>query len=231
MLEQIRKHMGWMMWVIIGLITVTFLFFGIYPSSGGGERAAKVGNTVITMDEVNRAYRNLSDNYKDLLKDKFNDTIAKSLRSQALQELIVNRLMIDEAERIGLRVSDAELQAAIMRMPAFSVDGKFDKRAYDRILDRINMTPAAFEASQREFLLRQKMENLIRDGVTVTDAELAAAYKQSNPKAKPGDFEKNRETFRQTYLAGKQRDTLTAALREIEKRIPVKIEQKSLAQL
>ena len=118
-----------------------------------------------------------------------------------------------------------------MRMPAFSVDGKFDKRAYDRILDRINMTPAAFEASQREFLLRQKMENLIRDGVTVTDAELAAAYKQSNPKAKPGDFEKNRETFRQTYLAGKQRDTLTAALREIEKRIPVKIEQKSLAQL
>ena len=223
--------MGWMMWVIIGLITVTFLFFGIYPSSGGGERAAKVGNTVITMDEVNRAYRNLSDNYKDLLKDKFNDTIAKSLRSQALQELIVNRLMIDEAERIGLRVSDAELQAAIMRMPAFSVDGKFDKRAYDRILDRINMTPAAFEASQREFLLRQKMENLIRDGVTVTDAELAAAYKQSNPKAKPGDFEKNRETFRQTYLEGKQRDTLTAALREIEKRIPVKIEQKSLAQL
>jgi len=231
MLEQIRKHMGWMMWVIVGLITVTFLFFGIYPSSGGGDRAAKVGNTVITMDEVNRAYRNLSDNYKDLLKDKFNDTIAKSLKSQALQELIVNRLMIDEAERIGLRVSDAELQAAIMRMPAFSVDGKFDKRAYDRILDRINMTPAAFEASQREFLLRQKMENLIRDGVTVTDAELAAAYKQSNPKARPGDFEKNRETFRQTYLAGKQRDTLTAALREIEKRIPVKIEQKSLAQL
>ncbi len=223
--------MGWMMWVIIGLVTVTFLFFGIYPSSGGGERAAKVGNTVITMEEVNRAYRNLADNYKDLLKDKFNDTIAKSLKSQALQELIVNRLMIDEAERIGLRVSDQELQAAIMRMPAFSVDGKFDKRAYDRILDRINMTPAAFEASQREFLLRQKMENLIKDGVTVTDAELAAAYKQQNPKAKPGDFEKNRETFRQTYLAGKRRDALTAALREIEKKIPVKIEQKSLAQL
>ncbi len=231
MLEQIRKHMGWMMWVIIGLITVTFLFFGIYPSSGGGERAAKVGNTVITMEEVNRAYRNLSDNYKDLLKDKFNDTIAKSLKSQALQELIVNRLMIDEAERIGLRVSDQELQAAIMRMPAFSVDGKFDKRAYERILDRINMTPAAFEASQREFLLRQKMENLIRDGVTVTDAELASAYKQRNPKAKPGDFEKNRESFRQTYLAEKQRDTLTAALREIQTRIPVKIEQKSMAQL
>ena len=32
MLESMRKHMTWMMWVIVGLITVTFLFFGIYPA-------------------------------------------------------------------------------------------------------------------------------------------------------------------------------------------------------
>jgi peptidyl-prolyl cis-trans isomerase D len=231
MLEQIRKHMGWMMWIIVGLITVTFLFFGIYPSNVGGGRAAKVGDTVITMDEVNRAYRNLYDNYKELLKDQFNESFAKNLKSQALQELIVNRLLISEAERLGLRVSDEELQASITKMPAFSVNGRFDKRAYDRILDRINMTPAAFEASQRELLLRQKMEHIIRDGVSASEAEIAAAYKQQNPKAKPGDFEKNRDSFLQTYLAGKQRDALTAALREIEKRIPVKIDEKNVAQL
>ncbi len=231
MLEQIRKNMGWMMWVIVGLITVTFLFFGIYPSNVGGTRAAKVGDTVITTDEVNRAYRNLYDNYKELLKDKLNDSFAKSLKSQALQELIVNRLLITEAEQLGLQVSDEELQASISKMPAFSVNGKFDKRVYERILDRVNMTPAAFETSQRELLLRQKMEHLIRDGVTVTEAELAAAYKQQNPKAKPGDFEKNRDSFAQAYLAGKQRDALTAALRNMEKKIPVLIDAKSVAQL
>jgi peptidyl-prolyl cis-trans isomerase D len=223
--------MGWMMWVIVGLITVTFLFFGIYPSNVGGTRAAKVGDTVITTDEVNRAYRNLYDNYKELLKDQFNDSFAKSLKSQALQQLIVNRLLISEAERLGLQVSDEELQASIVKMPAFTVNGKFDKRVYDRILDRVNMTPAAFETSQREMLLRQKMEYLIRDGVTISEAELAVAYKQQNPKAKPGDFEKNRDSFAQTYLAGKQRDALTAALRGIEKKIPVVIDEKSVAQL
>lgn len=231
MLEQIRKHMGWMMWIIVGLITVTFLFFGLSPSADAGRRAAKVGSYVITVDEVNRVYRNMYDNYKELLKDQFNDTIAKSLKSQALQELVVNRLLIEQADQLGLQVSDEELQAVIMKMPSFSVNGKFDRKAYERILDRINMTPAVFETSQREFILRQKMERLIRDGVAVTDAELSAAYAQKNPKAKSGDYEKNRETFRQTYLAEKQRDALTAYIREIQKKIPVKIDEAAVARL
>ena len=230
MLEQIRKHMGWMMWVIVGLITVTFLFFGIYPSNVGGTRAAKVGDTVITTEEVNRAYQNLYENYKELLKGQVNDSFAKSLKAQALQQLIVNRLLITEAERLGLQVSDEELQASIMNMPAFSVNGKFDKRVYDRILDRVNMTPAAFETSQREMLLRMKMEQLIRDGVMVSEPELAAAYKLQNPKAKPGDYEKSHDSFAQTYLSGKQRDALTVALRGIEKKIPVVVDAKNISQ-
>jgi peptidyl-prolyl cis-trans isomerase D len=229
MIEWIRKHMGWMMWIIVGLVTVTFLFFGIYPSSMSGKAVAKVGGVVITSDEVNRVYRNLYDTYKDVLKDKFNESVEKSLRSQALQELIVNRLFIEEAKNMGLEVADQELQANIVKMPGFSRDGRFDKQAYERILERINMTPAVFEANQREFLLRQKVEQLVRDSVTVEDAELSAVYQQRNPKAKPGDFEKNKDTFRQTYLAEKQRNALTVFLRNAQTHIPVKIEDKALA--
>ena len=43
------------------------------------------------------------------------------------------------------------------------------------------------------------------------------------------DFEKNKESFRQMYLAEKQRDALTAFIRNIQTRIPVKIEDKALA--
>ncbi len=229
MIEWMRKHMVWMMWIIVGLITVTFLFFGIYPSSRSGRAMAKVGDYIITAEDVNRVYRNLYDNYKDLLKDKMDQSVETSLRNQALQELIVNRLFIEEAQHLGLRVSDEELQAVIMKMPAFSRDGRFDKRVYDQILYRINMTPAAFEASQREFLLRQKVENLVKDSVAAGDAELRAAYQQRNPKSKAGEFEKNKESFRQTYLAEKQRDALTALLRNIQTRVPVKIEDRASA--
>ena len=229
MLESIHKHMNWIMWAIVVLITVTFLFFGIYPSDIGGRSVAKVGGDVITTDEYNRVYRNLYDNYKQLLKDQFNESYVKSLKSQALQELVVGRLLVQEADRVGLRISDEELQAEIMKMPSFARDGKFDRKIYDSILDQINMKPAAFEASQREFMLRQKLEQLVKDGVVVTDAELAAAYQQKNPKAKPGEFEKNREMFKQTLLAEKQRDAVTAYIREIQSRTKVTIDEKAIA--
>lgn len=229
MLESMRKHMTWMMWIIVGLITVTFLFFGIYPSDVGGRTVAKVGGDAITMDEYNRVYRNLYDNYRELLKDQFNDSIANSLKSQAIQELVLGRLFAQEAERIGLKIGDEELQTAIMNMPAFARGGRFDKRIYEEILTRINISPSAFEASQRDFLLRQKMERLIKDGVMVTEPELAAAYQQQNPKAKPGDYDKNKESFRQAYLAGKQRDALTVFMRGIQTRTKIEVNEKALA--
>lgn len=229
MLESMRKHMNWMMWVIVGLVTVTFLFFGIYPSNVGGGTVAKVGGYAITSEEFKRVYGNMYDTYRQLLKDQFNESMTKELKTQALRELISNRLMIQEAERVGLKVGDEELQAAIVKMPAFVREGKFDKKTYERVLDRINITPAMFETNQREFLLRQKLEQLIRDGVAITDAELAAAYKQQNPKAKPGDFEKNKEKFRETYLSGKQSDALTAYIRGIYEKTPVTINEKALS--
>jgi len=228
MLESMRKHMTWMMWVIVGLITVTFLFFGIYPSDIGGRSVAKVGDDVITADEYNRVYRNLTDQYRELLKDQMTDSIAKGLKAQALQELVVGRLFIQEAGRIGLTVSDEELQAAILSMPAFAQNGRFDRKTYERILDRVNMSPAAFEASQRDFLLRQKLERLVRDAVMVTEPELAAEYKKRNPKATPAEFEKKKDTFRQSYLAEKQRDALTGFIRGIQSRSKVVIDEKAM---
>jgi peptidyl-prolyl cis-trans isomerase D len=191
---------------------------------------AKVGGDVITADELNRVYRTMYDNYKQLLKDQFNESFAKTLKSQALQELIAGKLLVQEADRLGLRISDEELQATIMKTPAFAGrDGRFDKQLYERILDQINMKPAAFEANQREFLLRQKLEQIVKDGVMVSDAELAASFKQKKPTAKPAEFEKDKEMFRQTVLAEKQRDAMTAYLRGIQDRTKVTIDDKAIS--
>ena len=229
MLESMRKHMSWMMWVIVGLITVTFLFFGIYPSATSGRMVAKVDGYVISSDELNRVYRNMYENYRQVLKEQFDENFAKSIKQQAIRELIAHRLLIQEAQRVGLRVTDEELQAHIVRIPAFNIDGKFDKKSYDFYLDRINVTPAMFESSQREYLLRQKLEQLVEDGVSVTDAELSAAYASKNPKAKPRDFEKNKAVFRQTYLAEKRREALNVFVKGLQNKASVEINEKILS--
>ncbi len=229
MLQSMHKHMKWIMWAIVVLVTVTFMFFGMYPSSVSGRTVARVDGYVISADDLNRVYRNMEENYRQIMKDQFNENFAKTLRSQALRELVQNRLLVQEADRVGLRVTDEELQSYIMQIPAFLVGGRFDKRVYERALQNINMTPAQFEANQREYLLRQKLEHLVEDGVAVTDAELSAAYASKNPKAKPGDFEKNKVAFKQTYLAEKQRTALDAFVRGLGNKATITIDDKALA--
>jgi len=216
MLIQIHKHMSWIMWGIIILITVTFLFFGIYPSNVSGSMVANVNGDVITGNDLNRVYRNLYDMYKQVFKDQFNDSMTKTLRAQALRELVNNRLMVQEASRMGLKVSDDELRSMIMNIPAFSPQGRFDQKTYEYYLQRENMTPAVFEAEQREFKLRNKLESLIDDSVDVTDAELSAAYAAANPKAKTGDFEKNKESFQKAQLQKKRSEAREAFVRGLE---------------
>jgi len=210
MLEQMRKHMNWIMWVILILVIVSFLFFGIYPSSDGRGAAATVNGETISAGELNRAYRNMYETYRQIFKDQFNDSMAKGLRQQALRDLVQTRLLVQEAKRTGLQVTDEEVQAAIMRTPSFSNQGKFDKAAYERYLDYVNVKPSVFEETQREYMLKQKIERIIEEGVDVSDDELKAAYGARNPKAKAGEFEKNKSSFRQTMLTEKRRAAVDA---------------------
>jgi peptidyl-prolyl cis-trans isomerase D len=202
--------MNWIMWIILILVIVSFLFFGIYPSSDSRGAAAMVNGEAITAGELNRTYRNMYETYRQIFKDQFNDQMAKGLRQQALQDLVQTRLLVQEAQRTGLRVTDEEVQAAIMRTPSFSNQGKFDKAAYERYLEYINIKPSVFEETQRDYMLKQKIERVIEEGVDVTDEEIRAAYAARNPKAKAGELEKNRETFRQSLLAEKKRAAVDA---------------------
>ena len=230
MLEQMRKHMNWIMWTILVMIIVSFLFFGIYPSSSGAGAAATVNGDIITSGELNRAYRNMMETYRQIFKDQFNDTFSKGLRNQALRELINNRLLVQEAKNVGLKVSDEEVREAIKKVPAFSVQGRFDRPTYERYLDSVNQKPSAFEEAQREYLLRRKMERLVEDGVEVTESELASEYAAKNPKAKKGDFEKNRDSFRKTLLADKRRAAVEAFVQGLYKTAKIKT-NKSEAEL
>ena len=229
MLEQMRKHMNWIMWIILVLVIISFLFFGIYPSDGGRGEAANVNGDVITAGELDRAYRSMYETYRQIFKDQFTDAMAKTLRQQALRELVQTRLLVQEASRIGLRVSDEEVRAAIMRTPAFAPGGRFDKTAYERYLDYVNVKPSVFEETQREFMLKQKIERVIEEGVDVTDDELKAAYAARNAKAKAGDLEKNRESFRKAYLAEKRRDAVNAYVQALFKKGKITMSKAELA--
>jgi len=105
------------------------------------------------------------------------------IKDQILDNLISKILILQEAKRLGLSIPDEELREAIESVPAFQVNGQFDKRNYERFLRLNRMTPEEFEQSQRESLLLSKVVSLIKmNGGKVSDEEVLDTYLFENER-------------------------------------------------
>jgi len=181
MLNIMRKHAGsWLIKVILGVIVVVFVFWGVGSYRSRQEsRIAVVNGEVIALDEYRNAYQRLEDQYRSQFGDALNRDLLESLnlKEQALEQLINRRLLLQEADRLGLRVSDDELIRAIQGVSAFQENGRFSSRRYQRMLALNRMSPEMFEESMRQELLVEKMQDIILGNVKVSEAEVLERYK------------------------------------------------------
>jgi peptidyl-prolyl cis-trans isomerase D len=193
MLKVLRenvKYLSWILWVIIGLF-VLFVFVDFGAGTGGRDNrswAAKVGSTTISQGEFQRAYAAMESRYRRQLGDQYTPEMAKQMRLplQALNKLIADKILLREAERIGLRVSDAEVREAILAENAFHDEqGRFiGQEGYVRLLQVNRYTVAGFEQELREELLMQKLVSALRAALYVSDTEIEKAYRDQVERAK-----------------------------------------------
>jgi len=166
------------------IIVLVFLFWGVGSRSSrlasAHDAAATVNDEVITRHQFDRAYQNVSAMYRNLGSE--NAPPAEFLRNQALGSLISNALMLQEARRIGLQVDEGELRDSISAMPQFQSDGRFNKDGYLQILQANGLKPADFESMQRDQLLSNKMQDVVRSGVHVTPQELLDRFNYDNER-------------------------------------------------
>ena len=184
MLSVMRKHAGsWMIKFILGAVILAFIPFGygIYQDRRDVE-VASVNGAPIFYEDYNRVYNNLLVQMRQQFGDALNEETIKmlNLRQQALDRLVDEKLMLSEAQRLNLKVSDEELAVSIAGIEAFQTAGAFDARRYAFILERNRLTQEDFEAQQKQALLAAKLNRLIAAGTKVSDAEAAEWYRFSN---------------------------------------------------
>ena len=184
MLSLMRKHAGsWLIKVILGAVVVVFVLWGVgsWTSQRSG-RVASVNGDTITIDEYRITYKRLIDQVRQSFGNNANDELIKSLQleQKALDQLVDNILMRQEASELDIQVSDEDLSRAIRNISAFQVAGVFDPRRYQVILNNNNLTPESFETSQRDALLNQKLNNFITASVKVSDQEAVEWFKWNN---------------------------------------------------
>ncbi len=99
--------------------------------------------------------------------------IAEPMLRQAAWDRLV---LLEEAARRGLQVTDGELSSSIHAIEAFQENGWFVRDRYDRVLRALGLNPQSFETLLRADLLIDRLMTDVRNAVLVTDAALWDAY-------------------------------------------------------
>lgn len=184
MLTYMRKRSkSWITKFIFGAIIIVFVFWGgsTYWSKEAN-KVAKVDRYIITQQQFAKAYSDALRLYQARLGDAFTpEVLAKlDLKKTVLDQLINDYLLSEEAGKLGVNVSDEELQEAITAFPAFQQNGQFNIDSYKRLLQYQRMTPAEFEQQQRQAIFQQRVYSMITENIIVSPQEVEAYYKYQN---------------------------------------------------
>ncbi len=163
------------------VIALVFVFFGI--GSFGDESQVQIVVTVddepITLQEFQRAYRNVESNYREIYKERFTPELAQqmNLRQQTLDQLVEAKLLAKEGRRIGFGASDEDVRQEIAASPTFHSFGSFSPDRYRRLLRYLRMTPQEFEEQQRDRLVIARFQKFIDGSIRATDYEVEELFR------------------------------------------------------
>lgn len=188
LLGLMRKHAkSWLIKFLIGIIAIVFIFyFGYSFTSTDGLKIAEVNGEYISGVEYQKAYKNLLTGLQRDYKSLWNEELIKvfDLKNRALQDLINQKLLSQEARAIGLSITDAEIQKQIFSYPSFQFRGRFDESRYKSLLSQNRMKPEEFEAGIAQDLLQAKLNQFLTAFLPVTKNEVLDQYTFNNQKVK-----------------------------------------------
>ncbi len=118
-----------------------------------------------------------------------NPMIMNMIEPQVGQQLVQQQVLLDEADKLGIHVTDADLRSYLQAGPPGQVlfpGGKFigQEKYAALIQSRFDITVADFEDSVKKDIAIRRLESMITAGVTVSDQEVRDLYRKNNIKVK-----------------------------------------------
>jgi peptidyl-prolyl cis-trans isomerase D len=177
MLRILRQGQRWIMGTVILIVGGVFVFFiGI----GAPLTRNLQGDTVIDVDgrqygarEVLRIRARQEDEYRRQLGDSFDPKVlGDRLDEIAANYLVQLAILSQEAERLGLGVSDDEMRDVVRGFTIFHDDqGRFRPDAYKSFVEYEYGTERLFKEALRTELAAQKLGRVIGAGASVSEVE------------------------------------------------------------
>lgn len=177
MLTKIReKSQGTLSWVILGSICIPFALWGInnYINDGQEPAVASVGSKDFYQRDVNRAYEQYAQNFKGMNIDE------QSLKTQALQKLIKDEVLLQYVAERGLTAADNSVREFIQNLPYFQTDGKYDEKKYKSLLASQRLSSIEFVARIKKALVMEQFQESIINTSFTTPYDIESFFKIQN---------------------------------------------------
>ncbi len=202
MLDFVRTHAkSWVIKVFLWVIVIVFVGWGGYAYQARHDSdIARVGEHFISSSEYQTAYNNMVEGVRKQFGGALPEDLMRSLnlKQQALESLIQHYLILKGADGLGLVATTDEVRHKILDIPAFQVEGKFDSKHYQGLLQQMHMTPDVFEQEMSEDITTLNVESFIKARAVVTEDEILTDYHLNRDQVKvayvvfdPKSFEDN----------------------------------------
>jgi len=215
MLEIMRSHKFFSVFLLSAItvmIIITFVFWGVGPRENPSDMViARIEGEKITQQEYWRAYDNIQQYYRKIYGEEELEKL--NLKEKVLNNLIENRVLIIAARTNGVKVTEGELQEAIIANPIFHRNGVFDSGVYMRVLKLNRMTPEMYESATMNELILNKMQRLIGEM-----AELTVDEKKILDSVKEG-----KKQLAETLLLSKKELAVKAYIEGLKRQMKIKI--------
>jgi peptidyl-prolyl cis-trans isomerase D len=191
MLQQMRDRFRYLKWLLV-IIIFMFIWWAFATWGGGASSrrqtadwAASVNGVAIPVATLQSYARRLDSTYQSLLGEQYAQQRSLiRIGQQAINTLVEQELIHQEALRQGITVTSQEVVDAIVRDPNFQENGQFiGTQRYRSLFQGNRLSVSEYEDQVRRGLVIDKFRRMIEDGVTVSDAEVEQEFLKRNEKA------------------------------------------------
>jgi peptidyl-prolyl cis-trans isomerase D len=176
--DTIETH-KWLWYSILGALALVFAAWGAYGivnlNFSSSSYAAEADGQTISLDAARNAWLREQGQLQQQYGGNIPAAVQKSAQDQVLESLISDALVSQHTEKLGYRVSEPELIAAIQSFPSFQVAGQYSPEAAKEVLAENGISIDQFKDDLRGDLRRQQLLGGIVGSEFVTPTEAARA--------------------------------------------------------
>jgi peptidyl-prolyl cis-trans isomerase D len=172
---------------VMGFLVISFAIWGIGDMFRGFTRndVATIGGTEISIEQFRQYY---SERLQQLGRQigrpiTPDDARARGLDRQLLGQLIAETTVDEQAKRLRLGASDADIAQRIANDPSFrGPSGQFDRTRFEQIIRQAGFTESRFVDQQRRAVLRRQIAQSVTGDMKAPATVMAAINQYQNEK-------------------------------------------------